>query len=88
MYINIDDNKQKLVEEFISDHSEIFILNNKKSEATAWGKYLGDINRNNILVTFDTEPVTSFAFCFDNRNNIIEVYNVSIGEKKIHFLFT
>jgi hypothetical protein len=84
MNICVDANKQKIVEKFISEHPEMFILKNKKSGSFALGKYLGNVNRNNVLVMFDTEQPTHFAFCFDNNDDIIEVYNVSIGEVKVY----
>lgn len=84
MKIKVDSNQQKKVEDFIKEHKELFILKNKKSNSTAWGKYLGNISRNNILVMFDTVQPTHFAFCFDNKDNIIEVYDVSIGEERIY----
>lgn len=84
MYITVDDNKQKLVEKFINEHPEMFILYNKKSGATAWGKYLGNINKDNILVMFDTEQPKHFAFVFNDKNDIKEVYDVSISEKRIY----
>lgn len=84
MYITVNKNQQKIVESFIKEHQELFILKNKKSSSTAWGKYLGDINRNNILVMFETEQPAHFAFCFDSNDNITEVYNVSIGEEKVY----
>jgi hypothetical protein len=84
MEIKVNSNQQKKVNEFIEKHKELFILKNKKSNSTAFGKYLGNIDRNNILVMFDTEQPTHFAFCFDSNDNIIEVYDVSIGEKRIY----
>ena len=84
MYISINNNQQKVAEEFIKEHKELFILKNKKSNSTAWGKYLGNIDSNNILVMFDTEQPTHFAFCFDSNYSITEVYDVSISEKKVY----
>jgi hypothetical protein len=84
MYIKVKSNQQKIVENFIIEHEELFTLNNKKSGATVWGQYLGNIDRNNILVTFDTEQRTHFVFCFDNKDNITEVYDVSISEERIY----
>jgi hypothetical protein len=84
MVITVNSKQQKIVEKFINEHIELFVLENKKSGATAWGKYLGNIDRNNVMVVFDTERPTQFAFCFDDKDNITEVYTVSISEERIY----